>query len=444
MPRPDLHAVLLKSALKHLRRGSRAVIALSGGVDSVAMLDAMCSLRAESILDIVAIHVNHGLSPNAATWEFHCAALCRERNVPFESVAVELLPRVRQSPEAVARDARYGALTHAAHRRGIRVVALAHHLDDQAETVLLQLLRGGGARGIAAMPEWRADRRDVDFWRPLLTVPRSVIVEYAIARKLAWIEDESNNDSRFKRNHLRHDVLPIVEQAFAGYRAALSRAARRAQEHVELIDDLADLDAKSCVIGDTLSLASLRQLSPLRAQNVLQRWLSGRGIPVPDFDRLAEFIRQAITARRDRQPLLRLDAMHRLSSASGRIEVLPEQLDAPFSARWRNELCIELPHGTLRFTSTVGSGIDAAKVPEGGLLIRPRKGGERFRPRAGRPMRTLKNVLQEAGIAAPLRRDWPLIVDESSVVAVPGIGVGVDWQCPPGGPGWAVTWEYSR
>jgi tRNA(Ile)-lysidine synthase len=417
---------------------------LSGGVDSVALLDALHCLRFELGIDLSAIHVNHGFSANAGAWALHCAEQCHSRGIPFVSITLRLELQGPESLEAVARDARYDALADAAATQGSEVVALGHHLDDQAETVLLQLLRGGSPKGLAAMPDWRFDRRGTHFWRPLLSLPRAAIADYATAQRLRWIEDESNIDRRLLRNLLRHDVFPILEQACSGYRTSLARAARRAQETVELLDKLADLDASACIVGETLSLVALRPLGALRVQNVLHRWLSLRGLPVPDSDRLAEFVRQVLRARIDRQPSLRLDAASRLASAGRYIEVLPSQLDAPFATRWRNESEIILPHGTLRFTPTVGSGIDASKVPHDGLLVRPRNGGERLKVGAGRPTRTLKNLLQEAGVAAPLRRDWPLIVHETSIVAVPGIGVGVDWQCPPGSPGWTVAWEFPR
>ena len=440
VPSPDLLEVVRQSALKHLRRGSRVAIGLSGGVDSIVMFDLVHRLRVPLDLAVVAIHVNHGWSANAGDWEHHCAELCRAHDVPFESVALRMTAQPGVSREAAARDARYEALTRVARRLNVRVVALAHHLDDQAETVMLQMLRGGSPRGIAAMPEWRT-RGDVCLWRPLLSVPRATIVDDALANGLSWVEDESNNQEHIKRNYLRHRVLPLVEPAFAGYRVGLARAARRAQEFVQLADDLAAIDSTTCLTEKGVSVTALRELPMARARNLIHAWLSSRGLPVPETDRLAEFIRQAVSAHDDRHPMLHLNIALRLVRSRGSIKIVPVPLAEPLNALWHGEAQIRLPHGTVRFTRTIGSGIDAAKLPQEGLAIRSRRGGERFRPAADRPTRTLKNLLQEAGIPAPLRSDWPLIVAGSSIVAVPDVGVGVDWQCPSGGPGWAVAWD---
>ena len=443
MPPPDLQEVVRQSALKHLRRGLRVAIGLSGGVDSIVMFDLLERLRGPLDLGVMAVHVNHGWSSNATTWERHCLELCRSRSVQFESVKLQMTVRSGESLEAAAREARYEALTRVARRLDIPVVALGHQLDDQAETVMLQMLRGGSPRGIAAMPDWRS-RGSLWLWRPLISVPRASIVAYALANGLSWLEDESNHEERIKRNDLRHCVLPVIEPAFPGYRASLARAARHAQEFVQLANDLAAVDSAESLTDKGVSVTALRELSPARARNLMHSWLTLRGLPVPETDRLTEFIRQAVNARVDRQPTLVLSFAARLVRSRDSIEIVPLPLAESFAAPWRGESEIRLPHGTVRFTGTIGSGIDASKLPPDGLTIRPRRGGERVRLAADRPTRTLKNLLQEAGIPAPLRSDWPLIVAESSIVAVPNVGVGVDWQCPSGGPGWAVAWDMTR
>ena len=443
LPQPDLSAAVRQSVLKGPARDAGIAVALSGGIDSIVLLDVLDGLRAELGFPLAAIHVNHGLSPHADAWESFCADECARRSIRCERIRVQLAPARGDSLEAVARAARYNALCTAARRLGARTVALAHHQDDQAETVLLQVLRGASPRGIAAMPGLRAGDEDVMLWRPLLDVPRRSIVDHAKAHRLRWIEDESNADARYRRNHLRHRVLPAIEEAFDGYRSGLARAAARAAEAAQLLDDLADADARNCASEDGLSVPGLRELGTLRAQNVIRRMLAGRHVSIPDADRLAEFVRQALTAGTVRNPSLPLDPAWRLASARGQVRLLPRLLALPFHAHWRGDSRLVLPHGVLHFTPTVGGGFAAARVPERGLLVRPREGGERCRVSSNRPGRSLKNLLQEAGIAAPLRRDWPLIVDDGSVVAVPGIGVSVDWQCPPGEAGWSVVWELA-
>ena len=441
MSLPELRAALGASARRFLKRDSAIAVALSGGIDSIVLLDALCALRKELAVTIAAIHVNHGLSQRATSWELFCEEECTTRGIAFEAVRLCISPGPGESLEARARVERYQAFSAIALRRGWGTVALGHHQDDQAETVLLQLLRGASPRGLSAMPEWRQDAAGIDYWRPLLPLPRQSILDYASASRIRWVDDESNADHRFKRNHLRHRVMPAIEEGFEGYRTGLARAALRAAEAAQLLDDLADLDTRGCSSDDGLALAPLRELGALRAQNVVRRMLAARRMSVPEAERLAEFVRQALEAGKSRNPSLELVSGDRLCSARGRIMILPGIAGLATHLRWQCESEVALSHGVLRFARSMGSGIAAARIPDAGFVIRSREGGERCRVAANRPSRTLKNLFQEAGIPAPLRGDWPLLVDDSSIVAGPGVAVGVDWQCPPDEPGWSVAWH---
>jgi tRNA(Ile)-lysidine synthase len=432
----------VRDALPELGGHTDAIaVALSGGLDSVTLLDALADLRDDIGFALVALHVNHGLSPNATGWEAFCATRCAELGVGLAVQRLALTPAPGASLEAVAREARYEALTRMARERRIGVVAMAHHLDDQAETVVLQLLRGASAHGLAAMPRVRRDAGGMGWWRPLLGIPRIAIERHARPRGLQWIEDESNAERVYARNKLRHDVLPVIAQDHPGYRKALARAAERAADAAALCDALADRDLEEARCGDVLSAAALSALGALRARNALRRHLVRIAAPTPDVDRLGEFVRQLSTAHRDRHPRLPLDARRDLVATRGQVRIVDARRHATFAIAWNSEASIVLPHGTLRFTRALGAGIAAGRVPSQGLLVRPRREGDRMRLAHDRPTRTLKNVMQEAGIAAPLRPAWPLLAAGTSVVAVPGVGVGVDWQCPPGEPGWTITWE---
>ncbi len=447
MPSPELREAVLESGLKYLRRVSRVAVALSGGIDSVVLLDLLASLRERLEIDLAAIHVNHGLSPNAAAWERFCADLCRERHITFAARRLQLARAGGSSLEAVAREARYEALATAAHEQGIGTIALVHHRDDQAETLMLQLLRGSSERGLAAMPAWRALDAGITLWRPFLTVTRAAIADHARARNLGWIEDESNDDVRHKRNFVRNRVFPVLESGFSGYRTSLARAAERAAESATLVDELAEADHRNSPDGEAFTVQYLRALGPLRARNLLRWTLSRRSIANPDTDQLAEFVRQALSAADDRNPLLALDRVHALHSGRGVVRILEYANAQPFRRPWHHETELALPHGMLRFARATGCGIDAESIPAQGFVVRSRVGGERCRVAANRRNRSLKNLFQEAGIPEPLRDGWPLIVTISEggsnelVVAIPDIGVGVDWQCPPGKPGWTVAWD---
>jgi tRNA(Ile)-lysidine synthase len=440
LPSIDLSAGVRQSARRFLTPDSRIAVALSGGVDSVVLLHLMAALRGEFALYLQAVHVNHGLSPNADAWEKFCSDACAALGVGFSAVRLGLARVAGESLEAQARKARYAALEDAAAESGTGIIALAQHADDQAETVLLQLLRGAAAKGLAAMPEWRCTGSGCCYWRPLLQTTRKEIVEYAHQRGLRWIEDESNANTTYKRNFLRAQVLPRLEEGFPGYRASLARAAAHAADAAQLLDQLANVDAAGAGDGDRVSLAALRKLGPLRASNLLRWNLARRGLAVPPGERLAEFIRQTFKAAKDRHPALKLGDHHVLHTEGGHVAVACAPSSGTFLATWHGESVVVLPHGSLRFEKTGGAGIRATMVPASGLIIRPREGGERLKIAANRPLRTLKNLMQETAIPAVSRNRWPLIVYAGRLVAVPGIGVGVDWQCPPGETGWGIEW----
>ncbi len=405
------------------------------------LLHLLSALRAEKGFELRVLHVNHGLSANAAAWEDFCSELCTTIGVGYGAIRLDLDRQPGASLEALAREARYAALEGAAAESGTTVIALAHHADDQAETVMLQLLRGSAVKGLAAMPEWRSADEGCSYWRPLLQARREDIVAFARRHRLRWIEDESNANIALKRNFLRAQVLPVLESGFPGYRNSLARAAVHAADAAMLLDELADRDAVAAADGDGLVLAALREFGALRSGNVLRRMLARRGLRVPPSERLAEFIRQAFTAAPDRHPALLVDQGHMLRAERGRVLLERTSPSAPFLAVWRAESRVVLPHGVLEFVQAKGSGIRAASIPSAGLTIRPREGGERLQIAGGRPRRTLKNLLQEAGIPASARAGWPLLAYAGTLVAVPGVGVGVDWQCPPQENGWESAWH---
>ena len=219
-PVAAVDAALTAALAAHTAAGQRIAVALSGGIDSMVLLDALHSLAPRFALGLSAVHVDHRLSPQAARWSEFCAEACAARDVPLVIHRIVVTRRPGQSLEAAARVARYDKLLAS----DVDIVALAHHADDQAETLLLQLLRGAGPAGLAAMPRYRQrDARGPALLRPLLELPRATLAACANARGLAWVDDESNADRRHKRNLIRLDVAPVLTQAFAGYPAVLVR-----------------------------------------------------------------------------------------------------------------------------------------------------------------------------------------------------------------------------
>ncbi|HSP01681.1 MAG TPA: tRNA lysidine(34) synthetase TilS, partial [Thioalkalivibrio sp.] len=257
--------------LQTLPPASRLVVAFSGGLDSHVLLHALAALCGEGFYELHAIHIHHGLNSQADAWADHCARVCRDLDVGLEVIAVNARAARGESPEAAARAARYQALA-SCMKEGDGLLT-AHHRRDQAETLLLQLLRGAGSAGLAAMPRWQPLGSG---WhgRPLLDVSREAIEDYARERDLHWIEDNSNLDARFDRNLLRQQVMPLLRARWQGVDETLARAAAHQAEGLGLLGDLArqDLEQIRGELPGTLSVSELTGLRPARIRNVLRFW----------------------------------------------------------------------------------------------------------------------------------------------------------------------------
>ncbi len=280
-----VHAALAAAWTDHVPPTASIAVALSGGIDSMVLLDALVPLAQSRGCTLSAVHVNHGISAHAERWAEFCAEQCALRSVALATRSLTLGGH-RANLEAVARTGRYQVLRMA----DADVVALAHHADDQAETVLLQLLRGSGPRGLAAMPHFQPGTPAL--WRPLLHLPRATLAAYASERGVAWIDDESNRDLHYKRNLLRHDIAPRLAAHFPGYPATLIRAAEHQAEASDLQDEIARDDAAKAVLPAGLDCARLAALSPARARNLLRWFLREQGLRAPSEARLADMLRQ--------------------------------------------------------------------------------------------------------------------------------------------------------
>jgi tRNA(Ile)-lysidine synthase len=421
---------------KVVEPGQRLMLGLSGGVDSIVLLDVLARIARRLRFVLSAVHVNHQLSPNAASWARFCRRACRARGVSCRVVTVSV--ERGNSIEGAARDARYRAF--AAARADY--VVLAHNRDDQAETVLLQLLRGTGVKGLAGMRAAR-DLRETRalVLRPLLDVPRVEIQRYAERHKLEWIHDESNVDTNYTRNWIRHEVLPRIAERLPHYRESLVRAAGNMREAGELLDDLAAIDFAAAEAAGALRVDVLRGLSGARVRNVLRFAIDRHGWTMPDSSRLAEAARQALGARRDRQVVVNLgscelrrhgELLHLLGRGSS--------LEEDAQRTWQGERRIDLPYGVLTMTRARGAGMSAARLAAAAVTIRQRSGGERLQLAANRPRRTLKNLLQEARVAPWERERLPLIFCGDALVCVPGIGVEWGFQAGAKEPSVVASW----
>ncbi|SAL10768.1 tRNA(Ile)-lysidine synthetase [Caballeronia sordidicola] len=448
---------------------SPIAVAFSGGLDSTTLLDA--AVRCAGEARVIALHVHHGLSPNADAWAAHCHAFARALGVRFASRQVDVVREGGESLEAAARDARYRALDALCDEQGATTLWLAHHADDQAETVLLQLLRGAGVAGLAAMAPQRADGLSVPRVRPLLHVLRAQLEHYAHQRDLRWIDDESNTDTRYARNALRHDVLPALAVHFPGFRDALARTASHAASAQRLLDELARIDLQSVTQTDdenALTLPAVLALDDERAINLLRYWMRALGLQAASAARMGEILRQLRDAAISRNGhALRIDhAGHCLrvyrecifweTGDSADPMDLDNGVEAPRTASrldWTGETIWRLPQwrGTFVFAPVTEGDAEASAladaVPEATLraeplTVRSRVGGERVRVSAQGPSRTLKNLFQEQGVPG-WKRDVPLLFSGGTLLFVPLIGVNrACWQSDQASGPWRhITWQ---
>lgn len=435
-PIANVTAALAASLDAHAKAGARLAVALSGGIDSMALLDAACDVAPDRRIGLSAVHVHHGISPHADAWAAFCAEQCAARGVPL-SIHRLAIGRARGgSLEARARKLRYERLRSA----DADLVALAHHADDQAETLLLQLLRGAGPHGLAAMPAFAPGRPAL--LRPVLGVTRVTLAAYARARRLRWIDDESNAEVRYGRNFLRHEVVPLLRQRFPGYPATLVRAARHQAQTATLLDELAALDAAGALSPRGLARERLAELSAARACNLLRWYLRREGLRAPSEARLNDMLRQLVEAGEDARIRIAHEGAE-LGRHRGLIAV-HAPAGVAFVRAWSGEREVALPGGVLAFEPTRGAGLAASKLGGTAVTLRSRGGGERIQLAADRPRRAVKKLLQEASMPAWDREALPLVWSDDELVAVPGVGVALDYQAAPDEAGWRIEWHPGR
>jgi tRNA(Ile)-lysidine synthase len=400
----------------------RLCVAFSGGADSTALLAALASLP-HPPLALRALHINHGLQPAAAQWGRHCRHVAAALGVRCTVRRVAIARGRGESLEAAARTQRYRLL--GAQLRAGEVLLTAHHLDDQCETLLLQLLRGAGLAGLAAMPA-RAPLARGLLLRPLLEVPAAALRTWLSSRGLPWIEDDSNAELHFDRNYLRLRVLPPLRARWPAAAATVARAAGHIAEAQQLLDALAASDLLHARHGRELEVAALRALDGPRRRNALRSWLSAAGVRPPSASILGELAGALLAARADAQPSVTWHGAHverragRLSvrrAGSGRPRPLAQET-AALVWRWRRRRHCRLPSGagSLSLHADAAGPLDLDALGAA-LQIRARAGGERLRPLRGGPRRTLKQLLQEARVPLALRAQVPLLFDGERLVA---------------------------
>jgi len=418
-------------------------VAYSGGVDSHALLHALASLRPELSCRIGAVHVNHGLQAAAAAWDAHCRAVCAALDVPYVALRVDARAAAGESREAAARTARYAVLKHWLPPGDCLLTA--QHQDDQAETLLLQLLRGSGVKGLAAMPR-HSPFGGGHLLRPLLECAHDALVDYAVTHRLTWVDDPSNQDISLDRNFLRHQGLPALRRRWPALSATLSRSARHCAEAARLLEELAgdDLDRIAGAARATLPVSGLLMLSPERQRNLLRHWVAYRGATVPSAAVLAHIARDILGSRADAEACVRWGSweLRRYRDRLHLLAPLPRQ-DLSEEIAWRPEAALELPGagGVLNASSCTGGGVKAAAIAGAAVSVRWRRGGERCRPAGRRHHHALKKLFQESGIPPWDRDRIPLVYIGAELAAVADLWVCEPFSAGPDEPGYTIHWH---
>lgn len=430
-----------------LSRAPQILLGLSGGLDSMVLLNLV--LKTVPAKRVLALHVNHGLSPNAEHWQAVVTRHCQTVGVQLHTESVEV-SESGEGPEAAARAARYAVFEQRLEQGGL--LLLGHHADDQVETVLYHLLRGSGTKGLSGMPAQRSLGAG-QLLRPLLEWRKSDLKRYAEEQGLSWIEDESNRQNQFDRNYLRNQVLPAIAKRWPEYSRSVQLTAKLAGEAEILAeklaaDDILQLQPRQERGGWSINIELLSSLTELRQRNVLRHWPALYNLPLPGYKTIDQIVDSLLSAREDASPLVSQQSLHwrRFQERLYLLDVslLPKEntqtLEGPQNLQWDLARPLELADGSrLVAEQVLGEGlyIDADER----LTLRYRQGGERCRPAGRGHSNSLKKLFLEYHVEPWWRDRLPLLYRGETLVAVGDYWVCEGWQAMPGQQGKKILWQ---
>jgi tRNA(Ile)-lysidine synthase len=414
----------LKTFLSDLSQNN-ILIAYSGGVDSHVLLHAISQLRQEfPELKLKAIHIHHGLFEEADFWTQHCQKICAELKVDLQIIKVEVKRSKGISIEEAARSARYAALEKLLQPNDVLITA--HHADDQAETCLLQFLRGAGIKGLASMPTI-IDFAQGFLVRPFLKITRAEILNYAQKNNLSWVEDQSNHDLSFTRNFLRYKIMPEFHKRWPNINKTIMRVAENCAEANELLKEMALQDIKKLKgnIANTLSITKLQKLSYVRKKNVLREWIQIQGFRLPSAIKLQHVITDVINARADAMPCVAWSDAE-VKRFRDDLYVMPplSEFDRNISLSWDGKKPLKLPGnlGVLQSKKVIGKGLKT-EILNKNIEIKFRQGGEKCKLSGRAGTHELKKLFQEWHVP-PWQRDIiPLLYVNDKLAAVIGYAI---------------------
>ena len=435
-----LNSVAVKSILSQLPAAKQYWVAYSGGVDSHVLLYLLAKFLSPQLKkQLQAVHINHGLSQHATQWEQHCQLVCRQLGVAYKIIRVKVKQIKGASLEDQLRRVRYEAFANLM-QVGDCLLA-AHHQNDQCETLLLQLLRGAGVKGLRGMGVSRQFANGT-LCRPLLNFSRAQLQQYAEGEKLVWVNDESNSDLTWDRNYLRHKVLPLVQERWPGALKTIARSSGHCAVADELLDELAALDYQSCVnpVANTLAIEALQTLTESRQRNLLRYWIRITGFMLPNHHYLERIQTEMLTSRRDAMPHVTWGGAE-VRRYRGHLYLQPalSSHDPTHVIAWDMVKPLSLPGkiGLLQAKCSKGKGLIIP--PNEKLWIKFRQGGERCYLQGHLGSRKLKKLFQQWGVSPWLRDRIPLIFGGERLLSVVGYCINRPFAAGADEIGWEVS-----
>lgn len=432
----------LKDILSEYPDAETCWIAYSGGLDSHVLLHVLASIQNKIKPKLIAVHINHGISNDADLWVKHCQRICEDLVIEFQTFSVDLSHKSDKGTEAFAREKRYEVLGNLISNHDLLLTA--HHMDDQVETILLQLMRGSGPDGLVGMPQAREFSKGI-LLRPLLDYSREEIHDYALSESLSWVEDESNKSNKYDRNFLRNRIIPELITRWPGALKTMQRAARHQAEARSLINEISgsDLDVVCESIYTKVDISRFNNLSGIRKKNVLRAWIKKNKLDMPDAQIIEKIIAEVIHANTDRNPCVKWKGgeIRRYRGYLYIMKLLPAH-DVELNKRWDLDESLKLTSGYLKAVSGKGSGIKKDMLSNDIVEIRYRQGGEQIRPSGRVETHELKKLFQAQGILPWLRDRIPLIYHKNELIAVADLWVESKYAASESEAAWQIIWEW--
>ena len=429
-----------------LEKFNRIVIAYSGGLDSTVLLHKLNSI-AKYKKDIIALHINHGVSPNSNIWLNHCKEFCSLLEIDF--VALEIsIDKEKKISENSLREKRYKSFS--SFLKIGDVLCTAHHLDDHIETIFFRIMRGTGIKGLSGIEQF-SNFGDIDLIRPLLSYSKEDLLDYAKKHNIEWIEDESNEDLSYSRNFIRKKIIPnLRNKNWPSYLLSLSYLSDRAKEANEVLEEIADIDFENCLIeASILSIPKLKELSKGRAKNVLFRWLKSKSEVSIPYKLINEIYKNIIFARKSSKPSLsfrkkRNNGTFTIKRFNDCLYYIPsaetECLSSSESWDWDLKYPLVLPTGVL-YTKEISSEGMSLELVKNRIYIKGRNGGERCKPLGRSKSQKLKKLFQEHNVPPWIRDRIPLIYVGNEIAAVSDLWVCEAFKAKKGEKGIVLKWE---